>query len=177
MKKFTVKFKKLDPSAIIPSFKNEKDSGFDLHSTHDGIIKFGEITVIKTGLAIELPESLCILSGEPEFVDGGKYSSETFNPSIDLTPELQLRPRSGLALKEGITIVNTPATVDNGYRGEIMIITTRLKSGEYCFSKGERIAQGVIGLVLSTNCLIFKETDMLSRTERGDGGFGKSGKF
>lgn len=163
--KVKAKFKKVHPDAIIPSFKKDRDSGFDLYATHDGVVRFGEVTVVDTGLKLEMTKDFVIRNSSPSF------SSEVY-----LTLELQVRPRSGLALREGITVVNSPGTVDNGFRGEIKVILSRLKEGEYHFKKGERIAQGVVGLVFTNTGLDIEEVDDLSDTDRSEGGYGHTGK-
>ena len=121
-------FKKLHEDAIIPEYFYLSDSGFDLYAVEDAEIKFGEITLIHTGLAIEMASD-----GE----DTTHY-------------EMQIRPKSGLALKEGITVVNSPGTVDFSYRGEICVIASTLKKDcNYKVNKGDKIAQGVICAVIS----------------------------
>jgi len=87
--------------------------------------------------------------------------------------ELQIRPRSGLAAKFGITVVNTPGTIDPDYRGEIKIIIKNTGTNLFRIKKGDRIAQGVFNLVPRIIC---KETDELTDTDRGEGGFGSTGK-
>lgn len=160
--KVKAKFKKVHPDAIIPSFKKDRDSGFDLYATHCGTIEFGRVTVVNTGLKLELTKDFIIMPGRV--------------PSYWMTLELQVRPRSGLALKEGITVVNSPGTVDNGFRGEIKVILTRVKEGKYSFKKGDRIAQGVVVPVFTNTGLVIEETDELSESDRGAGGYGHTGK-
>lgn len=157
--KLVVKFEKCDDNAIIPEYSKDGDSGFDFCCTHDVILTNKHISIIKTGLKLELPRSVEISN----------------IPGLKLTPELQIRPRSGLAKKYGMTIINTPATIDNGYRGEIMIIATKLTSGSIKIDKGSRIAQGVINLVVSNDSSIIMNVDSISDTERGSGGFGHTG--
>jgi len=148
LKKVTIKFKKLDSDAIIPSYKSEFASGFDLSSIEDKLIKPFEVVNIKTGLSIEI---------------GRK----------DL--ELQIRPRSGLG-KIGLTVINTPGTVDNDYRGEICVLLIKLTPGDYQINKGDRIAQGVIMPVINAPYVTIIESKDLSETNRGSGGFGSTGK-
>lgn len=140
----TCKIKKLHKDAIIPHYEHEGDSGFDIYTIEDCDIRFGEITFIHTGISVEIPEGY----------------------------ELQIRPKSGLAVKEGITIVNSPGTVDSGYRGEIMIIATRAITGFYLAKKGTKIAQGVIMKVERAN---IKEVEELEDSDRGENGFGSTG--
>lgn len=145
MKKLGVKVKILNPDAIIPKYQTEEAAGFDLHSVEEKIIKAGERDVVKTGLAVALPKGY----------------------------ELQVRPRSGLALKNGITVLNTPGTVDSDYRGELMVILLNTSKEGFAIKKGERIAQAVIKEILQAD---FAVVDELDSTERGTGGFGSTGK-
>lgn len=169
--KVRARFKKVRPEAVVPSFKKDRDSGFDFYSTHDGVIKFGEVTPVYTGLKLELDPDL--------FFKASSYMSKvmygSFSP-LDLTLELQVRPRSGLAWKEGITVVNSPGTVDNGYRNEIIVLLTRVIPGEYSFKKGDRIAQGVVVPVLSNLALEIVEVAEVNKTERNEGGHGHTGR-
>ncbi len=140
-----LKIKKLTPDAMIPAYQTELAAGFDLHSIEDYVLKKGERKLIKTGLAFEI---------EPGF-------------------EVQIRPRSGLAFKHGITVLNTPGTIDADYRGEIMVLLINLGEEDFEIKKGERIAQAVIAPVIQAK---FEEVDELSVTKRGKGGFGSTGK-
>lgn len=145
MKKLGVKVKILNPDAIVPKYQTEEAAGFDLHSIEEKTIKAGERDVIKTGLAVALPKGY----------------------------ELQVRPRSGLALKNGITVLNTPGTVDSDYRGELMVILLNTSNEDFAVKKGNRIAQAVIKEILQAD---FAVVDELDSTERGTGGFGSTGK-
>jgi len=116
----------------------------DLHSVEAVDIGPGEIKLVSTGLAIELPPGY----------------------------EAQIRPRSGLALKYGITLPNSPATIDPGYRGEIRVILLNLGGQTFAIQPGERIAQMVIARY---EAIEWEETD-LSDSARGTGGFGSSGR-
>ena len=140
-----LKIKKLTPDAIIPAYQTELAAGFDLHSVEDYVLKRGKRKLIKTGLAFEI---------EPGY-------------------EVQIRPRSGLAYKHGITVLNTPGTIDADYRGEIMVLLINLGEEDFEIKKGERIAQAVIAPVIQAE---FVEVDELSETKRGKGGFGSTGK-
>lgn len=166
---YKVKFKKLHEDAVIPSYAKPFDSGMDLVAVEGGFIVQEEVTPIHTGLAVELPDP-----------------TETY----PYTLEMQIRPRSGLAAKWGITVVNTPGTIDNQYRGELIVLLTMLKDcrtdedkaiSEYLRTgrvvlKGDRIAQAVIVPVLSSNVIKIEEVENLNNTERGTGGFGSTGK-
>lgn len=140
----TLKIKKVNPDAIIPQFAHEGDAGMDLFSVDDLDINPGECKLIKTGITIELPKNT----------------------------EAQVRPRSGLALKHQITVLNTPGTIDEGYRGEIGVIL--INHGKECFSvkKGMKIAQMVIKPILTVK---IQEVQELTDSERGTGGFGSTG--
>jgi len=140
-----LKIKKLHNDAIIPAYQSELAAGFDLHAIEDYVLKKGERKLIKTGLAFEI---------EPDY-------------------EVQIRPRSGLAFKYGITVLNSPGTIDADYRGEIMVLLINLGKEDFEIKKGERIAQAVISPVIQAE---FVEVDELSDTKRGKGGFGSTGK-
>lgn len=153
-----VSFKKIHELAVIPKFSTPYSSGFDLIAVEDYFLSPGSITPVRTGLCVQLPD--------PE---------ETY----PFTFEMQIRPRSGLARKFGITMPNTPCTIDNDYRGELVIPMTTIKynnSSGYQIKAGDRIAQGVLNPVLSSNVVKIIEIDELDDTERGEGGFGSTGK-
>lgn len=144
MKKLNVKVKRLREGAIIPAYQTSEAAGFDLCSIENKVVKASERAVVKTGLAFALPKGY----------------------------ELQVRPRSGLALKNGITLLNTPGTIDSDYRGEIMIILINTSKEDFTVKAGDRIAQGVIKEILQAD---FSETDELDETDRGEKGFGSTG--
>lgn len=143
---FFIYFKKLNPQAIVPSRATELSSGLDLCSLSKADVSYGSVTEIHTGLALELDHGW----------------------------EGQVRPRSGLARKHGITVVNTPGTVDSDYRGELIVLLTKLTPGNYTISPKERIAQLVISQVAYPKIIVLNE---LSETDRGVNGFGSSGSF
>jgi dUTP pyrophosphatase len=130
---------------LIPKYQTQGAAGCDLYASGDYTIKPGRRGIISTGLKIELP---------PGF-------------------EAQVRPRSGLAAKYGITVLNTPGTVDEDYRGEIKVILLNTGDEEFSISKGDRIAQLVFSRVFRG---IFQPTESLSSTDRGNAGFGSTGK-
>ena len=140
-----LKIKKLNTEALIPAYQTKEAAGFDLHSIEDVVIKPGEIKLIGTGLAFE----------------------------IEYGYEVQIRPRSGLAYKHGITVLNTPGTIDSDYRGEIKVLLINHSNEAFEIKKGERIAQAVIAPVIQAEIV---EVEELSDTERGSGGFGSTGK-
>ncbi|PAF52653.1 dUTP diphosphatase [Helicobacter sp. 13S00477-4] len=139
-----IKIKKIHPNAIIPEYQSKGAAGFDLCALGDYVILPSKIALIKTGLSL----------------------------SIESGFELQIRPRSGLALKNGISVLNTPGTVDSDYRGEIMIILINHLDKDFVISNGDRIAQGVISKVYQAEFIECKELD---DTTRGCSGFGSSG--
>lgn len=130
-----------------PTYAKLGDSGFDLRANEGGSLKPLERKLVPTGLFFELPEGY----------------------------ELQVRPRSGMALKHGITVLNTPGTVDTNYRGEVGIILVNLSNKEYSWEKGERIAQGVVAHRLGTEYSELIEVNEITETERGSDGFGSTG--
>jgi dUTP pyrophosphatase len=142
-----INIKKLDERAVIPQYATEQSAGMDLYAVLDEpvILKPLERKLISTGLAIALPVGY----------------------------ETQVRPRSGLALKQGLTVLNTPGTIDADYRGCIGVILINLSSEEVTINPRDRIAQIVIA---KHECAEFSEVDELSDTQRGSGGFGSTGK-
>jgi len=140
-----LKVKKLNTNAQIPAYQTAEAAGFDLHSTEDIIIAPGERKLIGTGLAFEIP----------------------------IGYEIQIRPRSGLAYKHGITVLNTPGTIDSDYRGEIKVLLINHSNENFEIKIGERIAQAVIKEVIQAT---FEEVNELNETARGAGGFGSTGK-
>ncbi|MEH2298417.1 MAG: dUTP diphosphatase [Nostoc sp.] len=139
-----LKVVKLDDSAIIPKYEHPNDAGLDLVSIDELDLPAGESRLIHTGISIELPQGT----------------------------EAQIRPRSGLALKYQITVLNTPGTVDEGYRGEIGVILINHGKTSFQVTKGMKIAQMVITPVVRVDV---EEVNSLSLTSRGNGGFGSTG--
>lgn len=131
----------------LPEYATEDSAGFDLRADVSEPVKLRpfERKLVKTGLFLELPE---------------RY-------------EAQIRPRSGLALKSGITVLNAPGTIDADYRGEIGVILINLSQEEFTINKGDRIAQMVIN---SYQKVDFVEVEQLEGSPRGEGGFGSTGK-
>ena len=140
----TVSFKRISPDASLPSYARPGDAGMDLKSAEDAVVEPGARLLVHTGLAMALPEGY----------------------------EAQVRPRSGLALKHGISVLNTPGTIDEGYRGEVGVILFNTGDTAFKIAKGDRIAQMVIAPVTRARIV---ETDDLGSTERGAGGFGSTG--
>lgn len=144
MKKIEVKFKMITPDAIMPKYMSNGSSGADIYSNEDVIINPGEIKLVSTGFQLSIPEGY----------------------------EGQVRPRSGLALKNGVTVLNAPGTIDSDYRGEVKVILINLGKEEFRINKGDRIAQLIIADVAKAD-FILKEN--LDETIRSDGGFGHTG--
>ena len=140
-----VKIKLLE-GACMPQYQSQGAAGADLCAFIDKplVIKTGGWALVPTGVSISLPEGY----------------------------EAQIRPRSGLALRYGITLLNTPGTIDSDYRGEIRIIVANLGTEDFTVENGMRIAQMVFSRVLRGHFLDMKELD---ETQRNDGGFGHTG--
>ncbi len=141
-----VVFTKLKPGAVLPEYKTGGSSGADLSAylKEDIVLKVGERCLIPTGISVELPQTF----------------------------ELQVRPRSGLAFKHGITVLNTPGTVDSDYRGELFVLLINHGTEDFTIKNGDRIAQAVIAPVVQVSYI---EKDELSETSRGSGGYGSTG--
>ncbi len=139
-------FVKLSPNASLPEYKSSGASGADLCANIEKpvVLKPMERALIPTGVAVELPPSY----------------------------ELQVRPRSGLALNCGITVLNTPGTVDSDYRGELKVLLVNLGTSDFVVKNGDRIAQAVISKV---DRVEFVQVSALSQTERGVAGYGSTG--
>ena len=139
-----LRVRRLSPDAIIPAYANPGDAGLDLHACEDVALNPGVACLVSTGVAIELPEAT----------------------------EAQVRPRSGLALKHSVTVLNTPGTIDEGYRGEVGVV--RINHGPTTFhvTRGMRIAQLVVQKRWPVEVV---EVDGLTDTTRGTGGFGSTG--
>lgn len=129
----------------LPAYETPQSAGMDVRCTEQIVMNPGERVLAKTGLYVEIPAGF----------------------------EIQVRPRSGLALKQGVTVLNTPGTIDADYRGEIGVILINHSSTVVEFAKGERIAQLVLSRV---ERIEWQLTESLSGTKRGLGGFGSTGK-
>ena len=131
----------------LPQYATKGSSGMDIRASLDMPVRLQplERTMIPTGLFVEIPNGY----------------------------EIQIRPRSGLAIKQGITCLNTPGTIDSDYRGEIKIILINLSSEEQVINHGDRIAQMI---VQRTERAEFEQVEFLNETERAAGGFGHTGK-
>ena len=141
----TVAFKRVHPDAILPAYAHEGDAGMDVRSVEDVVIPRGGRALVRTGLVMALPMGW----------------------------EAQVRPRSGLALKHGVTVLNTPGTIDAGYRGEVGVILANFGDADFAVAKGDKVAQIVVAPVTQAEVV---EVDSVDDTERGAGGFGSTGK-
>ena len=142
-----IKIKKLDPKVKIPQYKTEGSSGMDLMAFIKESLKIkpNSSELISTGVSIAIPNDT----------------------------EIQIRPRSGLAVKSQISVLNAPGTIDSDYRGELKVILFNHGVSDFIVNNGDRIAQMVLMPVLKTS---FEEVDELPDTIRGSGGFGSTGK-
>nr|WP_250312210.1 dUTP diphosphatase [Rickettsia endosymbiont of Oedothorax gibbosus] len=144
-----IKVKKLEHSVdILPGYATQHSSGMDLMAANIEpiTIKSQQVELVPTGICIALPSHL----------------------------EAQIRPRSGLALKHGITVLNSPGTIDPDYRGEIKVILVNHAKEDFVIERGMKIAQMVIS---KYEQILWDEVDSLDETLRGSGGFGSTGKF
>lgn len=144
--KMKIKIKRLSENAVLPQYATEQSAGLDLHAVLDEPVTLRSLErkMIKTDLAIALPPGY----------------------------EAQVRPRSGLAVKHGITVLNTPGTIDADYRGNICVILVNLSNEPFTINNGERIAQLVISNYERAD---WEEVEELNETERGYKGFGSTG--
>jgi dUTP pyrophosphatase len=141
---YNLKVKLISKDAALPYQANVGDAGLDLTSAEEKLIKSGQAELVSTGIIIELPQGT----------------------------EAQVRPRSGLALRHSVTVLNSPGTIDEGYRGEIKVILINHGKADFKVEKHMRIAQMVIAPVARVNIIQVEE---LSSSERGESGFGSSG--
>jgi dUTP pyrophosphatase len=139
-----LRFRRIHPDAVLPAYAHPSDAGMDVRSVDDLVITPGRRALVHTGLVMALP---------PMY-------------------EAQVRPRSGLALKNGITVLNTPGTIDSGYRGEVGVILANFGEEDFVVRKGDKIAQIVIAPVTQP---VIEETETVDETDRGAGGFGSTG--
>ena len=141
-----VLIKRLSKNVELPKYETSDSSGMDLSANNDTHIKIepGKTSIIPTGISLSIPKNF----------------------------EVQIRPRSGLAAKNQISVLNTPGTIDADYRGEIKVILINLGSSTFIVEKGLRIAQMVLCPVTKAK---FKEVENLDETGRGSGGFGSTG--
>ena len=141
-----IKIKKLSNEVLTPKYETPGSSGMDIaaYINEDIIINSGDKALIPTGFSLSIPQGY----------------------------EVQIRPRSGLAIKKGITILNTPGTIDSDYRGEVKVVLINLSKDKFTVQNGERIAQMVVCPIIQVS---IEEVKELSETNRGIGGFGSTG--
>ena len=140
-----VKFRMAEGAEDLAPYKaHHDDAGYDLHASNDMILSPHTVKLVPTGLYLELPEGF----------------------------EAQVRPRSGLALKHGITILNAPGTIDAGYRGEVGVILFNALEEPFKITRGTRIAQMIVQRLPEVELV---SADVLAESVRGDGGFGSTG--
>ena len=145
--KMTLEFIKIHPDAVSPKYNYPTDSGFDLHST-DGVgIPPQSRMLVGTGLKFNIKDGF----------------------------EMQVRPKSGLALKQGLTVLNTPGTVDSGYDGEVKVILYNSSHDTVYIERGQKIAQACICPVVNGRWIQTKEVTEINGKDRGDNGFGSTG--
>ena len=142
-----VLIKKLDPTVKLPAYKTDGSSGMDL------------MAFIKQSINVK-PQTSCLISTGLSLAFSKDY-------------EIQIRPRSGLAAKNNISVLNTPGTIDSDYRGEIKVIIFNHGNNDFIINNGDRIAQMILTPVVKME---FEETNDLPETIRGEGGFGSTGK-
>ncbi len=149
VEKIPLKIKKLSEDfndVELPFYATEGSAGMDIRAAVNEpmLVKRGEIVLVPTNISVEIPEGY----------------------------EIQVRPRSGLAIKKGIGILNSPGTIDSDYRGEVKIILFNFGKEDFNISRGDRIAQLVISKIYQADISVSED---LNETERGDGGFGHTG--
>lgn len=137
-------FKKLHPDAVVPEYKTPGAAGADLYSVEDIDVPAGQIRAVKLGFSVAIPQGY----------------------------EIQVRPRSGLALNHMVTVLNSPGTIDSDYRGEVKVLLANLSQSTFRVSQGDRVAQAVVCAVPSAEYVVVPELD---ETSRGSGGFGSTG--
>ena len=136
--------RRIDPAAQMPTYAHPGDAGMDVRSIEELTLEPGARALVHTGLVFQLPPDA----------------------------EAQVRPRSGLALKHGVTVLNSPGTIDSGYRGEVGVVLVNLGQAPFKVEKGMKIAQVVVSRVEQAEIVEVRETD---ETDRGSGGFGSTG--
>jgi len=140
----SIKVQKINEDALIPKYAHKHDAGMDLYSIREYILKPRHRILVRTGLKLQVPRGY----------------------------EMQIRPKSGLALKNGVTVLNTPGTVDSDYRGEIGVILINHSNKSYRVEKNQKIAQAVFNKIEIAR---LTEANKVNRTKRNEGGFGSTG--
>ena len=140
-------FMTIHPDAVIPNYNYMTDSGFDLHSVEEITVKpFGRV-LVPTGLCFDIPEGY----------------------------ELQIRPKSGLAINQGLTVLNTPGTADCGYTGEIKVIVFNTNPEEFMINKGMKVGQAVLCPVVNGRWVGLVQLETIKEKDRNSAGFGSTG--
>jgi len=139
-----IKINKIKENAILPHYAHEGDAGVDLYSAENYVLRPGQITLVSTGIKLAIPKGY----------------------------EAQIRPKSGLALNHGISVCNSPGTIDSGYRGEIGVIAINHSNEEFKIEKRTKIAQMVFNKIEKAE---FEEVKDFDTTKRGQNGFGSTG--
>lgn len=140
----TIKFKKIDTNAILPNYAHPEDAGMDIYSNEEKVIPAKSWDLVKTGFSMELPTGY----------------------------EAQVRSKSGLTLKSGLIVLNSPGTIDENYRGEVGVILMNVSNLDYKIEKHQKVAQMVINKVEHFKVV---EVEEISSSNRGDGAFGSTG--
>ncbi len=140
-----LRFKRLHPHAIAPQYASVDAAGIDLAALENAALSPGEWVCVRTGLAFEIPSGF----------------------------EGQIRPRSGLAARHGVTVLNSPGTIDADYRGEVLVPLINHGAETFILEHGDRIAQLIVSPVLK---VAVEEAETLTQTCRGTGGFGSTGR-
>jgi dUTP pyrophosphatase len=147
LKSRTIKVELTNESSVFPKYAYPSDSGFDLHAAEEVIIgPFGR-ALVPTGLKVSFDEGY----------------------------EIQVRPKSGLAIKQGLTVLNTPGTVDQGYTGEIQVIVFNTNNTTVTIPKGMKVGQGVLCPVIQGKYVVFEQVGKVEDKDRGNNGFGSTG--
>jgi dUTP pyrophosphatase len=143
----TIKVELINEDSVFPKYAYPSDSGFDLHASEEVIIgPFGRV-LVPTGLKVSFDEGY----------------------------EIQVRPKSGLAIKQGLTVLNTPGTVDQGYTGEIQVIVFNTNNTTVTIPKGMKVGQGVLCPVVQGKYVVFEQVGKVEDKDRGNNGFGSTG--
>ena len=142
-------FTKLNPEAVTPKYNYGSDSGFDLHSVEDIVIGAFGRALVPTGLSFDIKDGY----------------------------EIQVRSKSGLAINQGLMVLNSPGTVDNGYTGEVKVIVFNTNNHEVSISKGMKIGQAVLCPVVNGVWVDLDEKDTVEKKDRSNKGFGSTGLF
>lgn len=145
--KMALQFTKIHPDAVTPSYAYPSDSGFDLHSVSNFIVPPLSRMLAPTGLKFNIKDGF----------------------------EMQIRPKSGLAIKNGLTVLNTPGTVDSGYNGEVKVILYNSTQNSIEIKSGQKIAQACICPVVNGKWINLEEVSDISEKDRGENGFGSTG--